>query len=175
MFDTYELPDNAFQVYKKSKLVSAIASNKAFLPGHVKRLEFINSIRGKVDLFGRGMGVELASKLDGLKDYMFSVAIENVENNDYYFTEKITECFLTGTVPIYHGCLNIGEFFDTRGILYFKDQKELDEIMSSLTPAKYAEMLPYVKANFERCFDWPLNNDMLYDMYYKEIIEKGKK
>lgn len=169
--DTYELPSDVFQVYKKSKLVSAIASNKAFLPGHVKRLEFVNSIRDKVDLYGRGMGKELASKLDGLKDYMFSVAIENVENNDYYFTEKVTECFLTGTIPIYHGCLNIGEFFDMRGILYFNNQEELDAIMNSLTQDKYREMLPYVEANFKRCFDWPLNNDMLFDMYYKEIIK----
>jgi glycosyltransferase involved in cell wall biosynthesis len=170
--DTYELPDDVFQIYKKSKLVSAISSNKAFLPGHRNRLEFINSIRNRVDLYGRGMGVELDSKLDGLRDYMFSVAIENVENDDYYFTEKITECFLTGTIPIYHGCLNIGKFFDTRGILYFKNMKELHGIMDSLTPKKYQEMMPYIKSNFEACFKWPVNNDTLYEKYYKNIIEK---
>ena len=172
--ETYELPSDVFQIYKKNKLVSAIASNKAFLPGHVKRLEFIKSIKDRVDLYGRGMGRELASKLDGLRDYMFSVAIENVENDDYYFTEKITECFLTGTIPIYHGCLNINKFFDTRGILYFNNQEELDQIIDSLSPEKYESMLEYAKINFEACFKWPLNNDMLYGMYYKNIIEKQK-
>lgn len=173
--ETYELPDDVFQIYPKSKLVSAISSNKAILPGHRNRLDFINSIRGKVDLYGRGMGAELPSKLDGLRDYMFSVAIENIECDDYYFTEKITECFLTGTVPIYHGCVNIGEFFDTRGILYFKTKEELQHIIDNLTPAKYTEMLPYIQANFEACYKWPLNNDMLYDMYYKDIINTKNK
>ena len=55
LVDTYELPDDVFQIYKKSKLVSAISSNKAFLPGHVKRLNFINSIKHRVDLYGRGI------------------------------------------------------------------------------------------------------------------------
>jgi hypothetical protein len=172
LIDTYELPDDVFRIYPKTKLVSAISSNKAFLPGHVNRLQFINAIKNRVDLFGRGMGKELPSKLDGLRDYMFSVAIENVENDDYYFTEKITECFLTGTIPIYHGCLNIGEFFDTRGILYFRNEKELLDIMNSLSLEKYQEMLPYAKINFEKCFKWPLNNDMLFDMYYKDIIKQ---
>ena len=174
LIDTYELPDNAFQIYEKSKLVSAISSNKAFLPGHVKRLEFIESIKNKVDLFGRGMGKELPSKLDGLRDYMFSVAIENVENDDYYFTEKLTECFLTGTIPIYHGCLNINKFFDMRGILYFNNKEELHEIIDNLSPEKYYSMLEYVKINFETCYKWPLNNDMFYEMYYKDIIKKQK-
>ena len=46
--------------------------------------------------------------------------------------------------------------------------------MNSLSPEKYESMLEYAKINFEACFKWPLNNDMLYDMYYKNIIEKQK-
>lgn len=168
--DTYELPKDVFQIYKKNKLVSAISSNKSFLPGHKNRLHFIEAIKNKVDLFGRGMGKELPSKLDGLRDYMFSVAIENIENDDYYFTEKITECFLTGTVPIYHGCLNIGEFFDPRGILYFSTAEDLNHIMSIIDEKMYEDMMPYIKKNFEACFNWPTNNDTLYEMYYRNII-----
>jgi glycosyltransferase involved in cell wall biosynthesis len=173
LIDTYEIPEGTYQVYPKSKMVSAVVSSKAFLPGHVKRLEFIKAIRHKIDLFGRGMGREIPSKLDALRDYRFSVAIENVSCDDNYFSEKIIDCFLTGTVPIYHGCINIGEFFDTRGILYFNNQEELDAIIDSLTPEKYESMLEFVRANFEACFKWPLDNDMLYDMYYKDIINKG--
>ena len=167
--ESYELPSNIFQLYEKSKMVSAIASTKAFLPGHVKRLEFIQAISSRVDLYGRGIR-EVASKLDALKDYRFSVAIENLSCDDNYFTEKITDCFLTGTIPIYHGCLNIGEFFDTRGILVFNTQEELDSILESLTEEKYSSMLEYAKINFNKCFEYPLNNDMLYDMYYKDTI-----
>ena len=102
---------------------------------------------------------------------MFNIAIENVSCDDNYFSEKIIDCFLTGTVPVYHGCIHIGEFFDERGILSFQTQEELDTIMNSLTPEKYQEMLPYVEANYKKCFEWPLNNNMLYDKYYKDIID----
>jgi glycosyltransferase involved in cell wall biosynthesis len=172
LIDTYELPDSALQIYPKSKLVSAVVSTKAFLPGHVKRLNFVRAIEHKIDLFGRGIK-ELPSKLDGLRDYMFSVAIENVSCDDNYFSEKIIDCFLTGTIPIYHGCIHIGEFFDERGILSFQTQEELDAIIDSLSLEKYNSMLEYAKINYEKCYKWPLNNDMLYDMYYKKIIENG--
>ena len=104
---------------------------------------------------------------------MFSVAIENVSCDDNYFSEKIIDCFLTGTIPIYHGCIHIGEFFDERGILSFQTQEELDTIIDSLSLEKYNSMLEYAKINYEKCYEWPLNNDMLYDMYYKKIIENG--
>lgn len=172
LIDTYELPDSALQIYPKSKLVSAVVSTKAFLPGHVKRLNFVRAIEHKIDLFGRGIK-ELPSKLDGLRDYMFSVAIENVSCDDNYFSEKIIDCFLTGTIPIYHGCIHIGEFFDERGILSFQTQQELDAIIDSLSLEKYNSMLEYAKINYKKCYEWPLNNDMLYDMYYKKIIENG--
>ena len=173
LISTYELPDTALQIYPKSKLVSAIVSSKAFLPGHIKRLNFIKSIHHKIDLFGRGMGRELPSKLDGLRDYMFSVGIENISCDDNYFSEKIIDCFLTGTIPIYHGCIHIHEFFDIRGILIFENQKDLDDIIDRLTPELYQSMLGYAKNNYEACYKYPLNNDMLYDKHYKMIIENN--
>jgi glycosyltransferase involved in cell wall biosynthesis len=170
-FTQYEIPeDKAYQIFPKSKLVSAVVSTKAFLPGHKKRLEFIQAIKNRIDLYGRGIR-EIPSKLDALRDYMFNIAIENVSCDDNYFSEKIIDCFLTGTVPVYHGCIHIGEFFDERGILSFQTQEELDAIMDSLTLEKYQEMLPYIEANYKKCFEWPLNNDMLYDNYYKNIID----
>ena len=130
----------------------------------------IEAIKNRIDLYGRGIR-EIPSKLDALRDYMFNIAIENVSCDDNYFSEKIIDCFLTGTVPVYHGCIHIGEFLDERGILSFQTQEELDTIMNSLTPEKYQEMLPYVEANYKKCFEWPLNNNMLYDKYYKDIID----
>ena len=170
-FTQYEIPEEkAYQIFPKNKLVAAVVSTKAFLPGHKKRLEFIEAIKNRIDLYGRGIR-EIPSKLDALRDYMFNIAIENVSCDDNYFSEKIIDCFLTGTVPVYHGCIHIGEFFDERGILSFQTQEELDTIMNSLTPEKYQEMLPYVEANYKKCFEWPLNNNMLYDKYYKDIID----
>ena len=52
-----------------------------------------------------------------LFDWMFHIAIENVSRDDY-FTEKLLDCFLTRTVPIYWGCPNISNYFDAEGIIH---------------------------------------------------------
>ena len=134
-------------------------------------LTFVKNIQNKVDLYGRGIR-EIPSKLDALHNYAFSVAIENnTSKNDYYFTEKLLECFITGTVPIYHGCPNIDKFFDTRGVLTFSTQEELDNILDSLSEEKYNSMLEYVNHNFNKCMSsMVMHNDSLYELHLKHII-----
>ena len=47
------------------------------------------------------------SKLDTLSEYRFSVCYENVQSIPGYITEKIFDCFLSGSIPIYWGPPNI--------------------------------------------------------------------
>jgi hypothetical protein len=162
------LTEEAFQIYDKSKLVSAISSNKAFLPGHNIRLEFINAIRNRVDLYGRGFH-EIPTKLEGLRDYMFSVTIENCTPTNG-FSEKIQDCFLAGTIPIYYGPNNIGEFYDLNGILVFHNQEELDNILFNLTPDLYYSKMQAIQNNYQIAFNYPRFNDSLYDLYFKQLI-----
>jgi len=56
--------------------------------------------------------------------------------------------------------------------LYFSNQEQLDSIIDSLSPELYNSMLEYAKINFDLCFNFPINNDSLYDMHYKNIIQK---
>lgn len=158
----------AFKVYDKTKLVSAISSNKAMVPGHQVRLNFINAIRDKVDLYGRGFK-DIQNKLEGLQDYMFSVTIENVVTQNG-FSEKIQDCFLAGTIPIYYGCPNIGEFYDLNGILVFHNQEELDNILLNLTPELYYSRMKAVQNNFDIAFNYPTFNDSFYDLYFKHLL-----
>ena len=185
-WDSFEIPEkDTFKIHKKDKLVSCVASNKSFLPGHHTRLDFVNSIRNnhKVDLFGRGIN-PVDSKFDALKDYAFSVAIEMIKVGDMYhadkqiwtekeplWSEKINDCFLTGTVPIYYGCDAIGDFFNTDGILIFDTKEELQDIIDNLSMEKYQSMLPAIKDNLERAKKYPLNNDDLYDHFFKDLIK----
>jgi hypothetical protein len=53
--------------------------------------------KDRIDVYGRGIS-EIPNKEVGLKDYMFSFAVEN-DTYDTYFTEKILDCFATGTIP----------------------------------------------------------------------------
>jgi hypothetical protein len=162
------LSSEVFKVYDKTKLVSAISSTKVMVPGHYTRLSFIHSIKERVDLYGRGFN-EIPTKLEGLKDFMFSVAIENVVTQNG-FSEKIQDCFLTGTIPVYYGCPNIGEFYDLNGILVFHNQEELDNIFLNLTPELYYSKLQAVQSNFQLAFSYPTFDDSLYDLYFKQLI-----
>jgi hypothetical protein len=97
----------------KTRSLSVIASNKAFIPGHRARLDFVSRLRTDladgIDIFGRGIN-ELENKWDGLAPYKFSIAIENAVGKDYW-TEKLADCFLAETLPIYFGCPNIADYF----------------------------------------------------------------
>lgn len=95
----------------KPKKLSWVTSNLNWLPGHQKRMNFLNQLQQSVqfDLWGRGFN-PVADKWDGLAPYRYSLAVENY-NGPYYWTEKIADCFLSYTMPIYYGCTNINSFF----------------------------------------------------------------
>jgi hypothetical protein len=123
-------PANGFwikepKVYPKTKMISFITSNKNFTDGHKERLNWVSKIGDQVDLFGRGFN-EISSKEEGLCDYMFSVVIEN-GFYDSYFTEKILDCFATGTIPVYMGCPDIGNYFNKDGIINLSDEFDVSE------------------------------------------------
>ena len=164
-----------YHVYDKTKNVSCISSNKSFLEGHRKRLTFVNHIlqnyRSNVDVFGMGFN-PIVGKIEGLKDYRFSVAIENTFGNNEC-TEKLSDCFLTGTVPIYYGCPNLGSYFDERGVLSFTNVSELESIIKEVIRDGeniYKEKLPYIKNNFELVQAYSLNADQWFDKYIKPLL-----
>ena len=99
------------------------------------------------------------TKIDGVKDYMFSIVMENGVYDDYY-TEKITDCFATGTIPVYWGSPSIGKHFNMDGIILFDDKFD----MNILTKETYKSRIDYVKDNFNRANNTIHADDMLYSI-----------
>lgn len=98
---------------EKTHALSAIASTKVDIPGHRARYEFIErALRDipQLEVFGHGRDRQLDDKWDGLGPYRFSLAIENMSKPDYW-SEKIADCFLSYTVPLYFGATNISGYF----------------------------------------------------------------
>ena len=149
------------KVHEKTKLVSMIASNKRMCEGHARRLQFVDKFRDKLDFYGRGFN-EISCKEDGLRDYMFSVGIENAVY-DTYFTEKLTDCFACGTIPIFYGCKGVTEYFNEEGIIFLDDDFDL----STLTKDLYYSKMDVIKDNFERSINFPVAEDYLYLNYFK--------
>lgn len=97
----------------KTRDLSAIASTKDWIPGHRRRNDFVDRLLERIpstDVFGHGRPQQLADKWDGLASYRYSIAIENTSKPDYW-TEKITDCFMSFTVPFYFGATNIDDYF----------------------------------------------------------------
>ena len=86
-------------------------------------------------------------------DNMFHIAIENT-SHDNYFTEKIIDCFIFRTVPIYFGCPNINNFFNPRGIITFNAVDELIGICNGLSREDYIDRLSAVYENQARCMQY---------------------
>jgi hypothetical protein len=96
-----------------------------------------------------------------LKDYRFSIVIENCQK-DYYFSEKLIDCFMTGTIPIYWGCQSIDKFFDVEGMLIFNNLDELEIILSSLNNELYMSRLDSIKNNFFEAKKYLIADDLIY-------------
>ncbi len=140
-----------YRIYPKSKLCSMFASGKQMVEGHRVRHEYALRFKGKVDLFGGACGSPRLGgseahpdKREGLLPYMFSITMENCRKPLYY-SEKLTDCFATGTVPVYWGSNAISEIFDMRGVIVLDDEFQLSALSSDL----YYEMMPFIERNLE--------------------------
>lgn len=136
------------KVYEKTKDISMIASKKQSAPGHKLRHEIFNNFFD-IDYYGSiNSENNLEYKLDGLKDYCFSISIENCQKN-FYFTEKILDCFLTGTIPVYFGCPGIIEYFNQDGIIFIDNINSFKRFWNSrIYKELYDEMIHDVRDNF---------------------------
>ncbi len=146
------------KIYEKTKMISMIASNKRMCEGHVKRLGWVERIGDQLDLYGRGFN-EIADKEEGLCDYMFSVAIENGEY-ETYFTEKLLDCFATGTIPVYLGAPDIGDHFNKDGIIDLTEEFEVSEEI-------YYSKMDAIKENLEKAKEIEVLEDFIYRRYFQ--------
>lgn len=158
------VPLDEQKIHEKTKLLSIVASAKRYLPGHQLRHEVINSVGNKMDVYGRCCNY-IENKADALRDYKFNVCIENLQHPNW-FTEKIIDCLRTGTVPIYWGCPNIGDFFNIKGFIIVNSLEEIVNVINNLTEDDYISKLEFIKENFDKAEQYGSN---LFDRADNEI------
>lgn len=151
-------------LYPKNKLISLISSNKMMNDGHKYRMSLIDKFRGKVDLYGRGFRY-VEKKEQALCDYMFSIVIENSSYSSYW-SEKILDCFATGTIPIYLGSPDIDKWFNPDGIIFLDDKFDFNILSAEL----YNKKIDAVIENLERVKQYDVIEDIIFEKYLKEKI-----
>ena len=150
--------------YPKTKMISMISSSKSSTELHKLRCKILGKLAGIVDCYGRDTN-PIDKKEEGLCDYMYSIAIEN-DSYGTYFTEKLLDCFATGTIPIYLGAPDIGNHFNSDGILPLTN----DFDPSLYTRELYYERMPAILDNLERTKPLDILDDWVYNEYIKQYV-----
>ena len=154
-------------IIEKKSDCSAIFSNKH----HFRNMFFsaLSKAHIDIDYFGRGIETIVDTKsyrgpliknglckFEGLLPYQKSIAIENSQQMNY-FTEKLVDCFMTWTLPIYYGCPNILEIFPCESIRIIDNINDIKSVIEKITPPvtkieieamEYSRQLAMKKYNF---------------------------
>jgi hypothetical protein len=164
------IEDSDILIHPKTKMTSSIFSWKTWNHHHRMRFRVYDRLKddGRVDFYGTGCEKPIDNKIEALKDYRFSITIENSVEEDY-FTEKLLDCFLTGTIPIYIGTRTTKNYFDENGIIFFDEDENLPQILDTLTEELYLEKFESVKTNFELAKKY-IHPEKIINEFLKEKI-----
>jgi len=94
----------------------------------------------------------ISAKVELFETFQFSIVIENVREINY-ISEKLIDCLITKTIPIYYGCPNVSKFFNTEGWIILETGNIVDELQTKL----------------------PILNESYYSKYESVIEENYKK
>ena len=164
-----------WKIYDKTKTCSMFCSPKRMTEGHVYRHNIAKLALDKgFDVFGGAHGTPRTvndprnpwnTKLNGVKDYMFNVVIENGVY-DSYWTEKLTDCFATGTIPIYWGTKKLPKEFSEAGVIRLEPGNE-EVVLDSLSVDLYQSMKTGIEHNFNVVQTLKLADDIIYEEIQK--------
>lgn len=164
------------QDVSKWKQVSMVASDKEYCWFHKARMIIANELKQvpDVDVMGTFDGGEFVDTKTIYSPYRFSVALENYKD-DYWMTEKIFNCFLNKTVPIYFGANKIDEYFDTRGIIRVNNWEDIPNVIDTLRylgfERQYEVRKPYIEYNYRHALQYGTFEDWFFKEYGELLNE----
>jgi len=173
----------------KNKLlcITSILTNKCITNGHKFRFNVFKQLYSNITTYNIPILYYLSSrypvntkiklpflpydsKLHLFKG-MYHLCIENSQIINY-FTEKIIDCFMTKTIPIYWGCPNITDFFDKRGFYIVNNIEDITNVIQSLTKEDYFSRLEYIESNYKKAHDYKcLNYRLMKKLHELEICD----
>ena len=160
-------------VPKKSDNISWVTSNQRAIKGHRDRMSFLESIREKLkfDLFGRGFN-PIDDKWQAIAPYRYTIAIENY-SNPFYWSEKLSDCFLAWTMPIYYGCTRITEYFPAESMILIdihRPDEAMERIHEAIQSQQWKNNLEAIRFAREQVLD-----HYQFFPYITEKIKQDKK
>ena len=121
---------------KENKIVW-VTSNQRSSKGHNVRMDFLDKIKELpfIELYGRGIK-PIDDKWDAMRYYKYAIAYENFQN-EYYWTEKIVDAYLSFAMPLYFGCNSIENFFPKNSFIQIDPKdKHIELFLKEISTSK---------------------------------------
>ena len=93
---------------------------------------------------------------------MFHICIENIPKK-YFFTEKLIDTLLCKTIPIYWGCTNVEDYFNTKGMIIVNSITEIIDACNNLTEEDYYNRMQYIEENYREALKWTDHPERIYN------------
>lgn len=162
--------------------VSSVMSGRFCLPGHYLRRELFHRRHeikipfdfylGTVNRLSEEFYTQGCPTLEwGAAEkkrtmaYKYHIAIDSYRRHNHY-SEKLIDCLVTKTIPIYWGCTNLEEYFNPKGIIQVSN---VNEIICNVN-AFCKEEWPYPEAvedNYQRALSLWKFEDILRNALLK--------
>lgn len=161
-------------VSAKSFAVSFLTSSKRQFPGHILRQEIFEKLPesiGNLKVVKHRSPPIISDKRTILEPYMFSIVPENSRHSGYY-SEKLIDCFIAKTMPIYWGCTDVAKHFNPEGIIQFTDWSDLYRKLEALGPRFYTDRSTVIEENFQTALKGVHQWDLIENAITKGIASK---
>jgi len=152
----YNIPKNKFCLFAVSN-PDGQERNNFFM--ELSKYKRIDSCGKHLNNMGRNCPSNHNSSeyIDFISKYKFMICFEN-ESHINYFTEKMINAYKGGTIPIYWGCKNVGDFINMDAILYLKPNYTENDVQKLIQQIAYLD-----------------NNEEAYKRKYEQPLFKGGK
>jgi hypothetical protein len=159
------------------KLLETPSINEIIYKKRVKLSKYLSDTFEEIDVWGskqpdngKNLHGEATNKLIALKEFKFSICIENTIQKNY-ISEKFWDAVLTDTVPIYIGCNNINEYIPEDSFVNLKtfDKDSINEKIKHILDNcddLYKQYLPKIKELKKR-----FKSDKLFNIWERIKFE----
>jgi hypothetical protein len=157
----------------KTKNISFLSSKKLLCDLHKFRFDLAHRCKREklADTFGTFDGGRYVADEEPLRDYRFTIIIENMIS-PYYFSERLTRCFLFRTIPIYLGATKISQFFNPDGIIAFNMDDDIEKVLRQCSQKEYEARTNAIDDNFNRIKEYFSTMDYMYEKYLQDEMDK---
>lgn len=160
----------------KTKFCSMISSGKEYCELHKIRKQLAFRLQDTIDCFGTYNGGQMVDTHTSHAPYMFAVVMENYRD-DYWFTEKLCNCFANKTIPIYYGAKSISDYFNKDGIIVVDNTDDIPVVVENIKAnyeEEYNKRIVAVNDNYKRVEKFRSFEERFFSKYEKLLMECEK-